>query len=127
MRILDVYSLEDLKDISKDRISKDIAEVIAISSGSTNERHSRIALVGSSSMFVNKGLTKGANFDFINNIVSFLVLEDQMYHIPRKESKKFWVSNSSGNYYFYLYIISFFYPFLFLIFGFIVRRKRLKA
>ena len=90
--------------------------------GNKSRNFGELVAFGSASAASNKGLQRGENFDILIGAVSYLLRQDNFISIPSKysNSELFDMSKQSL---FFLFILSWIYPFAFLILGIIFWRR----
>lgn len=127
VKLKNVNSQADLKNITPDRIEQGSFAAIASATGKQGEKEVRILGVGSVQFANNQGSQAGEHRDLFLNMVSYLGQDDDFISIRPKDPTKSTLSITSGGAILNLKFISFVYPFLFLGFGILYWMRRRAA
>ncbi len=142
VKVKNVKSPKDLQGgIGKDRIESGTPfPVIAVANGKlakapaekpaegseSSGKETRMVVTGSSSFATNQGAAAGENRDMVVNIINYLLQDDDFISIRAKDPTKTTLNMAQGSASLNLGLISFIYPFMFLVAGIIywVRRRQ---
>lgn len=133
LQIPEIYTLEDLNDVDSKYLRK-VALPFAVlsekslpsSSKADAPKEARVIGLGSSQLCVNQGFEKKSNQDFVLNVLSYLLRDEDYISINPKEFQSQGLSLKTSNDVYALMLICFIYPFLFLLSGvyFWMRKKQ---
>lgn len=126
VKVKNVSSAEDLKNITAGRIEQGSFAVMGSATGKVGEKEVRVAVYGSSQFAANQGAQTAENRDLMVNTLSWLTQDDDFIAIRPKDTTKSTLALTSGASMLGLLFISYIYPFGFLAFGgfYWLRRKQ---
>ena len=143
VKVKNVKSAKDLQGgIGKDRVESGVSfPVIAVANGKLGKaaaekpadasdstaKETRMVVTGSSAFATNQGAAAGENRDMVVNIVNYLLQDDDFISIRAKDPTKTTLNLAQGSAGLNLGLISFIYPFLFLVAGVIYWARRRQA
>ncbi|MCX6126373.1 MAG: Gldg family protein [Proteobacteria bacterium] len=127
IKLKNVNSQADLKNLSPDRIEQGSFAVIASATGKQSDKEVRVLGVGSVQFATNQGAQAGENRDLFINMINYLSQDDDFISIRPKDPTKSTLSVTSGGAILNLKFISFVYPFIFLGFGVLYWMRRRAA
>lgn len=127
VKLKNVNSQADLKNISPDRIEQGSFAAMVASTGKQGEKEVRLLGVGSTQFANNQGAQAAENRDLFLNMVSYLSQDDDFISIRPKDPTKSTLTITSGGAILNLKFISFVYPFIFLGLGILYWMRRRAA
>ena len=127
IKVKNVTSQADLKNITPDRIEQGSFAAIASSTGKQGEKEVRIIATGSVEFANNQGAQASEHRDLFLNMVSYLTQDDDFISIRPKDPAKSTLSLSTPGAMLNLKFISFVYPFIFLGLGMLFWMRRRSA
>lgn len=127
VKIKNVNSQADLKNLSQDRIEQGSFAAIVSATGKQGEKEVRLLGVGSAQFANNQGAQAAEHRDLFLNMVSYLSQDDDFISIRPKDPTKSTLSIASGGAILNLKFISFVYPFIFLGVGVLYWMRRRAA
>lgn len=127
IKVKNVNSQADLKNITPDRIEQGSFAAIAASTGKVGEKEVRILATGSVQFANNQGAQATEHRDMFINMVSYLTQDDDFIAIHPKDPTKSTLALSSAGAILNLKFISFVYPFIFLGVGVLFWMRRRTA
>lgn len=127
VKLKNVNSQADLKNIAPDRVEPGSFAVMASSTGKVGEKEVRLLAVGSVQFANNQGAQAAEHRDMFLNMMSYLTQDDDFIAIRPKDPAKSTLSLTSGAAILNLKFISFVYPFIFLGIGILYWTRRRAA
>jgi ABC-type uncharacterized transport system involved in gliding motility auxiliary subunit len=126
VKVRDVSSADDLKNITAERIEQGSFAVMGSATGKVGTKEVRVAAYGSSQFATNQGAQTAENRDLMVNTLSWLTQDDDFIAIRPKDTTKSTLALTSGASMLGLLFISYIYPFGFLALGgfYWLRRKQ---
>lgn len=123
--ILDVYTIEDLKEVDAKRILRSEFGFLAFAqSNGDNNKESRLIAIGTSSIARNQFFSEGLNRDLLLNALNYLLKDEEVLAIRPKEKFSGTLVLTQASQVYILAILCFLYPFLYLGYGTFIWYRR---